>query len=51
MHIQLRVHIEWFSWIARQTPVYMYIVYRHACAGVCVCVDAPCFLGKKKLKD
>ena len=36
MHIQLRVHIEWFSWIARQTPVYMYIVYRHACAGVCV---------------
>jgi hypothetical protein len=36
MDIQLLVHIEWFSWIARQTPVYMYIVYRHACAGVCV---------------
>ena len=23
MDIQLLVHIEWFSWIARQTPVYM----------------------------
>ena len=33
MDIQLLVHIEWFSWIARQHLC----ICRHVCAGVCVC--------------